>query len=234
MEKIISKIHKLFELANSDNQHEATLAMEKANQLLVKYNLQMADISKEEKSYSDEVVAEEPYLRIHQKFILPIMKSFFFIDVFLGRKSTGKYSKAGQRLTKTEVVFCGTKENIKIAHYTYDFLCQAFQSLWLTYKKEKNLSENKRQHFYQGLAAGIVEKLTISKQSVENEMGLVVVPDDGLMDYMGSKSLRSSTNRRPRADAEHAEAGANVGRSLNLRKGLGGKSTNSGKSIGHK
>jgi len=231
MDKIIEKINKLFALANSDNENEASSAMAKANQLLVKYNLQLADIDVKDKSYSDEVVAEEPYMRIHQKFILPILKRYFFVDVFLSRVPTGKYSKAGQRLTKTQIVLCGTKENIEIAHYTYDFLCQAYQSLWLTYKRENGLSEKKRQHYYQGLSDGIGEKLELSKKSVETEMGLVVVPDDGLVQHMKDKKLRSTSNSRPHADAEHADAGANAGRGLNLRKGLGGKSTNSGKRL---
>lgn len=233
MDKIIQKIHKLFELANSDNQHEATLAMEKANKLLVKYNLNLADIDVSEKSYADEVIAEEPYMRIHQKFILPILKKYFFIEVFLSRKSTGKYSKAGQRLTKTQIVFCGTKENIEIAHYTYDFLCQAYQSLWLTYKRENGLSEKKRQHYYEGLSTGIGEKLELSKQSVETEMGLVVVPDDGLVQHMKKKNLRSTSNSRPRADQEHLEAGARAGKQLNLRRGLGGQAKQSNKKIGY-
>jgi hypothetical protein len=44
-EKIVDKIRKLLALSESPNEHEAMLAMENANKLLMKYNLEMSDVS---------------------------------------------------------------------------------------------------------------------------------------------------------------------------------------------
>lgn len=43
IEKIQSKIQKLLALSNSDNEHEAALAMRRAQDLMTKYNIDMAD-----------------------------------------------------------------------------------------------------------------------------------------------------------------------------------------------
>ena len=44
-EKIADKVEKLLALSKSSNEHEAALVLENANKLLMKYNMEMADIT---------------------------------------------------------------------------------------------------------------------------------------------------------------------------------------------
>ena len=148
-EKMMGKIKKLLAWSGSSNINEASSAAEKANKLLLKYNLSMSDLDKKDQKYLEEVVSSEPYLRIHQKFVLPIIQEFFFVKPMLFLRTIG-FTKTGARKTNTDIKLIGTKENIEIAKYTYDFLCKTYKELWLIYKRANNLGENKRQHYYTG------------------------------------------------------------------------------------
>ena len=55
-EKVLDKVQKLLALSNSSNDHEALLALMKAQELLAKHNLSMADVPSELK---EERVVEE-------------------------------------------------------------------------------------------------------------------------------------------------------------------------------
>ena len=47
-EKLIAKIEKLLRLSSSNNEHEAQSAMMKAQELMAKHNIKMADVNPEE------------------------------------------------------------------------------------------------------------------------------------------------------------------------------------------
>ena len=55
-EDIVNLIKKCLALSSSPNEHEATLAMEKAQQLLLKYNLEMRDIDLKAEHFTPELV----------------------------------------------------------------------------------------------------------------------------------------------------------------------------------
>ncbi|MBD2629169.1 DUF2786 domain-containing protein [Trichormus variabilis] len=54
--EIINKIRKLLALSDSPNENEAIVAAQKANELLVKYNISLGDVHSSESTFSKQVV----------------------------------------------------------------------------------------------------------------------------------------------------------------------------------
>jgi len=72
-ENIIKKVQKLLALATSDNENESQVAAQKAQELIAKYNIDQ-QLLNSKLEYQWEVLIEEPYFKLHQKFIWPILK----------------------------------------------------------------------------------------------------------------------------------------------------------------
>jgi len=61
IEKVSDKIRKLLSLAGSPNEFEATAALEKAHELLEKYNLDIMDVETKDDNLPDLIQGETPY-----------------------------------------------------------------------------------------------------------------------------------------------------------------------------
>lgn len=184
--QVLAKIQKLLSLANSSNEHEAKLAADKASQLLTKHNLSTQDI-KEGKQYSSIHIDQKRSRRaFHQDLIFSLLMEFFFIEVVQSRKIVR--SILGKR-TELVAVFIGEEHNVTVAKYVYEFLDRAFVEAWEGFKKKyeaegyKGLTKHKKS-FFTGFYAGIHENLTATRQTAEQEAGLVVVKDPGIKDFM--------------------------------------------------
>lgn len=221
MNKIAQKIKKLLALATSDNENEAKAATEKAEELLVKHNLKTADLKEEEEFY-DRKSIEKKWATTEDKFVSSILARFFFVTVIKSRK---------RKAEKTVLILLGKETNVEIAMYAYEFLSRAYIDLFAAYKKETKCPATYRQSYYLGLTEGIAEKLKIKREDVEQSMGLVVVPDEGLKEYVQSQigNTRPSSQRINMQSAAAKNEGQKAGRSLNINKGVSHNQGNKGK-----
>lgn len=218
MSKIVDKIQKLLALANSSNEHEAKSASAKANKLLLKHNLSMADIREEETEYN--YVEVDWYTRrpVISKFVYPILTQFFFIKIV--------NSQIGKR--KFKITFLGEKDNLEIARYMDKFFREAFKNGWELYKHLHGLDNSSKQSYYLGFYHGICEQLKTVKEEVEEETGLVVVEDAGLVKYQQElfKNLKEGRKTTVNCqDADAINAGKEQGKNLRIRRALGGSSS---------
>ncbi len=220
--RIIEKIKRLLALAESDNENEAKLAMEKANELLLKYNLSSSQVESSSDVQSITMDGEFQFAPMEYKFILSILEKHFFVKPVYDRTDTGRFTSAGHRIIMQNLMFIGTQVNIEIAIYVHSYLMVNFRSLWKSYKKATGANESSRQSYYVGLYNGITEKLNGTRQKVERETGLVWVGDKAIKDYIENEYGEVETKKKSKItmDAEAVCAGKADGKNLEIRTGI--------------
>lgn len=206
--EIIEKIQKLLNLANSDNQNEAELASKKAQELLIKYNLCMAQVEVKEYDSEQIEVGRDP----SDKFVNDILMKFFLVYPF----KSGKF-----------YVFNGTKENLQVAMFVRSFLKQSFKSLYKNEaKKEGWTNGSNRNAFYLGLWKGLKEQLTANQTKHDVSNALIVVTSK-LANYVKSQNkIRTTTNNVKESNQDAIALGFEQGRNLKISKGLEQKNEN--------
>lgn len=159
------KVERLLNLANSQNEHEASLALAKANQLREKYKLDNLSPYTESEIYSLVIRTGKRRLDNSYTFLVKILTSFFGVKAIF----TEEFNAADQKEYKT-IEMIGYSKDLIIAEYVYNFLLRQVELLWLDHKK-KNL-ENKvklspavRNAFRLGILVGINNKLERSMAS---------------------------------------------------------------------
>lgn len=221
-EKIITKIKKLMMLSQSSNSHEAELATIKANQLLLKHNLESLELNKDnvaknlldEEICIKEVVSAPKRVGKH-KAITDILKTFFVSPVICHSRDRGFY---------LEVV--GKRQNVEMAEYVAQFLDVELEKLWI--KAQKNLSgyskgAGAKNSFMLGIANGYVEKINKAQNEIADSKTLVIFKEE-LREQLrfaygrlgNARSSASSTNSFTR------ELGRDYGHNLNIHIPLNG------------
>ncbi len=157
-EKIKAKIEKLLALADSDNPHEAQAATLKANNLLLKYNLQNLEYN-EEVETCVKLVFKNKKMNSTLNALYDILQYFYVQPVFnRTRESVG-----------LDVV--GSRINVEMADYIAKYLASEFEILWEKAKKaDSSLKGLKMKNNYiLGLANGFTSKLKNERQVLTKE-----------------------------------------------------------------
>ncbi|MCO4755932.1 MAG: DUF2786 domain-containing protein, partial [Bacteriovoracaceae bacterium] len=144
-EKILSKVKKLLKLAESANTHEATLATAKANELLMKYNLEhLEDKESEHEEVFVKNVYEAKRSNVQMSALYEILENFY-VQPVLNR---------GQSRAYLEVI--GNRTNVEMADYMAKYLVSEFERL---YKRSKLKGSAAKNSFIRGVAEGYTQKI---------------------------------------------------------------------------
>jgi len=241
-QKVIDKIQKLFALGSSSSESESNSAVNKAHELLVRYNLSMADIESKNKEFVTAMVDEGKTNKPSwQRNMFCVVTEHFMVQLvgslrWLGRGNRDKLYK-----------MVGTKVNVKLANYTIDFLLQTFKRLgddfMKTYKKsdEGKMAKIRRGYighmvkirnsYYHGLVLGLQKSLE-KQVKVEQEKGLMVVKDADLMAHLKKttrEGKKGANNAQINGNAYHA--GKDDGKNIKLTGAVENKSTSSGRTL---
>ncbi len=226
--KVFKRVSKLLALASSANQHEAELAMNKAQELMRLHNVQAvkAGLPREYRF----VQMHKPMRRVFEpdRWLAAIISEYFFVDVIW----ISAYDSArGIRGRVLEI--CGSPENLAIAEYVHGFLSQTADRLWIEHKTARGIKRNRdRQKFRTGVMRGFREKLKSQQRQSEQE-GLVWVEDADLMRYMHRRHPRVNMVRRGgSADNEATRAGQAAGRGIVLNKPVSSGGSSRGRLLG--
>lgn len=171
-DRVQEKIKKLLALASSENHHEAELAMIRANELIIEYNLE--DIKTRNQNLADEESFVDTVLDGTKKnskhgAIYDILRTFQVAPVF--NMSKGSF--------QLEVV--GSKQNIELAKYVAGFLDHTLEELYLKEKKKnpKILSGlAAKNSFMKGIGLGYVEKIEKEISNSRNSQDLILLKSD--------------------------------------------------------
>ena len=164
-ENLVNKIRKLLALGNvNTNQNEAELALMKAKQLAVEYEIDLSTIKifdekvKPEPIVKGEAISNGSRMPVCQKFVTWILTEHFNVKVI--------YS--GSRAWGRSMTFIGKKIDIEMATFVNSFLNEEFMRLWHKYQSQNNLRASVRNSYIYGLYQGLNEKLKQAKKSAED------------------------------------------------------------------
>lgn len=177
-EKIISKIKKLLAMteANGCSSEEAAVAIAHAQLLMAKYDVELTELSEEEK-----VIIEDKFsmgtksVSSYQRLLACSLAPHFAVRVIICTR--------GDRSQIMNIV--GDKIRAAIFKETYLFAYKAFQQQWQAYYKTLSKSEitdigDIRGSYLKGFVDGITNEL----QRSENENAIVLKENPEIKDYI--------------------------------------------------
>jgi hypothetical protein len=233
-ERILKKIRKLLALTDSTNEHEALQAMQKARQLLDRYNL---DEELEQNNtgavFSNLLInLRRKRVECYHRAICSLLIEYFHAEIII----TPLYD-ARDLTTYRCIDIMGKDGNVKIAGYVYHFLMDRLPALWQEHQATNPGPKNGRNSYWLGVLNGFREGLANDRQTREETPAaakadlppatkanlLPTAIDDRAMGlFVASRypKLKSSRRRATRVDPRHFEAGRKDGRRLKFRKGL--------------
>jgi hypothetical protein len=214
--RVLERIKKLLSLATSSNENEARAAAEKVSELLIKYNLDMQEVTSK-KEYSEASIDYGVRMKLEDKYILPLIARHFFVRVIIDYEWRPGHGRA-----QVYKIY-GLKHNVEIAGYVHDVLSTQFKQLFNWYKFQNPGIRASRDSFYFGLAQGFSQKLDDAKTKVEGSTGLVVTGrDEGLEAFIKQKYPHMSNRRISNTVRDHAAyaQGTEYGSKIVIHKGV--------------
>lgn len=164
---LVEKIKKLLKLASSSNENESSLALEKANQLMLQHNLNLLKNSTSDKQMYLSRSKKFKQYNMKYRCIMAICKTF---NVFCVKSSKKQNSKKHYWIE-----FIGDKANIEIAHEVFDFLDFQLDFLWnqvKTANKLKGLSA--KNNFFCGIKNAFIAKQNLISDKIDPNKEIVV------------------------------------------------------------
>lgn len=230
-EKLLQKVEKLLALAQSTNEHEALLAMQRVRELYTRHNLDRLRSNRSGNMDSMIICRQRKKVESHEAMIYSILNESFFVKVI----HTSLFdAKACQKYKAVELL--GSRENLLMAEYVFYFLLQQCETLWREHKKITRLDGRYRRSYQLGILHGFSEKLAAQpvQAKVAKDLGisegqskaLVLQDRRELDDFVARKypRLGSKSRGRARVDGETFAAGKSAGHSINLHRAVAGKS----------
>jgi Protein of unknown function (DUF2786). len=152
---IIAKIRKLLALGASDNEHEATLAVRRAKELLARHRLDFDSLAEDEKLVHRTINTGSRTMAMYRKMICVILESCFGVRVICA----SLYDPHADCSFKT-IELLGREEEAVVAEHCYHFLENRLQTLWERNRKEFSAGGRiARKSYFLGLLAGFRETL---------------------------------------------------------------------------
>lgn len=232
-DSIVEKIRKLLALNLSNNEHESSLALQKAKKLAAEYDIDLSlieiftKVKKNEPIIKNNGISLGNRKSITQRYVSWLLQNHFGVKVI--------YS--GNRSGGMTMVLIGTKDKISIAEYVQGFLNQEFMNLWHNYYKNSGCRLDARNSYLQGLYDGLSEKLANEQKQVEheklsnqtpevqNQFALMVVSEkDRLKDAVNSfyPNLGRAANYQSKSYVHNAILDGKIaGAKIQIRRSIG-------------
>ena len=228
----MARVAKLLALSQSDNEHEAALAMQKARELIEKYHIQELGDDGVYRYGFAVIDRKRKRIESYQRRICSILHDFFLVRVVL----SGLYDPLRHDTYKT-ITILGTKENVAIAEYCYHFLENRLSSLWNVNRHRFNgTTRTEKKSYYLGLLRGFHQRLQERRLDNRNcgpdvRLGALIVAEEKRLDnFVGQcfPRLRKAAKSGVKVYGTTYREGVETGRSITLAEGLSGRGKNGG------
>ncbi len=155
-ENIVEKIRKLLALSQSDNEAEASLAMQRVHELLVKYNLEMEEVKVNNTPVTKEVMADGQRLKEWRLELAVGIAKAYFCKTLITNFDYGYY----------EFNLVGKPHNIEIAKSMYEYLESAIMRI-----SKKNIRKNAKAKYRESYKYGMAMRLADRLQEKMHSYG---------------------------------------------------------------
>jgi predicted SprT family Zn-dependent metalloprotease len=231
-ERLLRKVEKLLSLASSNEAHEATLAMQRARELIMRYQLEK-HLARRTNDYTYVLIEhKKKQISAHQSAIASILCTHFFVDCV-----TRSLYDAKDVCHYKVLEIIGTRENVQMAEYVYWFLWNQLPFLWRRHQAEHRTARGKlsQRSFFLGVLHGFRQKLTLQKEDIRQQAETwgLQLSSEQCLDLTGrsQRDLRAFLRQRypylerrsregSRVTRDDFAQGEERGRELNLHRGL--------------
>jgi len=133
-EKVLSKIHKLFNLGESNHKSEADAAMAKAHELMIKYNISLKELPISQRAFIFRPVGPVfSNVPEHVKDLARVVSRNYFVKhIYMIYKSDSRRSRTR---TQRYIEFYGEAHNVEIAEYIFHFLLVEAERQWADFQQ---------------------------------------------------------------------------------------------------
>ncbi|MDE3270165.1 MAG: DUF2786 domain-containing protein [Pseudomonadota bacterium] len=212
----LRKVRKLLALATSNEEHESSLALQKARELTLKHNLK--SVGKDDDECVMHVInTKRQRIRSEQLAICGLLTSHFPVYVILGNTYD---ARAG--VAQRTIELYGKPTDLKTAEYVYHYLLNQMRLHWQAVKNRPDYRHNKCQRsYYRGLIAGFDAKLTANKTRPQEHAVIVHLQAQAkcYADQRCPKTQKTNSKAGYRSRQGYAD-GFTAGEQLELRKGV--------------
>jgi hypothetical protein len=207
MEKIKDKIQKLLNLSESNNKHESLLALKKARELMIKHNIEQAELNKEE---IKDVIFEKTDIDIKmnwKKHLVATLKSYLRIEI-----------AANTMNRKVKLVLIGFKSDVEIAKTFYVNMFKTLEKLYKRYFKDlgKPVDNATRNDYIMGFIDGVKHTWDKQNQEYDKYMLMVITPretKETFVNWKQEKNIKNKNyNTKYRNDGDAINAGYKDGK----------------------
>lgn len=222
--RCIARVKKLLALAESSNEHEAALAMQKANELMEKNHIQSLGTDKGQSFGYTIIDRKRKRIERYQRQICKILRDFFLVRVVLSTL----YDPQRDDTYKT-IELLGSRENVAIGEYCYHFLENRLALLWSRNRGRFDGSTRiEKNSYYLGVLHGFYKKLEVQKRGrrkagMEPQLDALVVTEQQRLDeYVAIRfpRLKKVASRAAKLYRNTYHEGVEAGKSISLAEGL--------------
>jgi hypothetical protein len=227
-EGVLRRIARLLALAGSPNVHEAEAAMQQAQRLMLKHNLEGAVAAARSGFTFRQVGTPRGRVDAHEHVLASVLADHFFVEVIWVPSYQVFKGRAGRVLE-----LCGTPSNLEVAAYVHGFLLETGERLWRGHKKAAGLpGDRERRRFLLGVMMGFEEKL-VQAEAASREEGLVWTGDPALGAYLRRRYPRRTGGGAIGFQRTTAhEQGRRAGKDIVLHRPVGEARGNRGRLLG--
>lgn len=204
-EKILDRIKKLLALSGSPNENEAQAALLKAQELMVKYNIEKNELEDPEIAKNKKVVEEilrkssrrvPWYEGVLARVIGENFKTVVFFRPYWNHEKQCKYKV---------LISMGLEEDVLITKELYSFTLNQIKRLVKKYTEGMNTKERAgfKNTFIHGFISGLEKGF--KEQIEQNNWGLVLVKDALVVEEekkLGLVKAKPNTGIQPRLDGK--------------------------------
>lgn len=214
-DRALRLLRKVLSLASSPNENEAQLAVQKARELMLKYNLDRVALDRERHFSFLTLGTIKARHTAAELRMASLMGRFFFVEVLWQHTYDALRDKAGTILS-----VYGTPSNLEMAHYVYDYLWTVMESLWTLCRKTRQISgHGQRQRYFAGVLDGFYRKLEKQERAIQETRALVWRGDPRLTEYYRYLNPRIRTCYGGGVSAtEVYRAGVSDGRNVTIHR----------------
>jgi hypothetical protein len=216
-DRVLERIRKLLALAGSANQHEAESAMQRAHELMLRHNIEVAAAA-EARDFEVRHVGD-PLRRSNavEAAILVLLGDCFFVRVI---RLPVYLPREGKRGSVYELT--GTRANLELALHVYEFLLGTAERLWRENRTDARVRSGRDRLAYQhGVIRGFHDKLRLERVVLAGT-GLVWRGDARLDEHYQRRHPRTHSSRRTVRTGGAHSAGREAGHKVVLHRPVAG------------